>query len=253
MFIFSPLFWLSCKGEKKWTPSSALDEYVRQMKDKLFYSIEISPKDSGFWIGTCWNLYQLTEDSCFFREAEKSMQLMRPVCEYEILDTDKALYLYWAFSKGFDITGKRRYKYEIWNLAERLLADSLYINNKTIEILLWGTARKGCHCFREEALRWISQQSMPTTVEDMQGLASLYLYTDSLIYLNKILDIDVETVARSFSDSIRIISIYTQLMHKSYDKKIQNKISSLLLNPIDFSKFSLEDCFYYSGVFLEKD
>lgn len=251
LLFFSPLLLFSCRGEKQWNPSGELELYAGQIKHRLLHRVEISPKDSGYWIGTCWNLWQLTNDSCFRKEAERCMHSIRPVWEYSTIDSDKALQLYLIFSKGFVSTGERHYRHAVWDLADRLLADSLCITARTMEALLWATAYGGCHCFKEAAIRWGSQQSLPlATVEEIEAFGSLYVYTDRLSYWDAISRTDERPLLRSALDSLRLARTYTLLSNHTNNKKQQGKAADILRHLKPLPDFSFEYAYCYADVLL---
>lgn len=254
LLVFSPLLFFSCRGEKQPPLSSALKQYVAQVKNKMLCPVDIASEDSGYWIGTCWNLYQLTNDSCFRIEAERCMEKIKPVWADSTLTSDKALRLFLAFGKGFDATGERRYKHEVWNLGDRLLEDSLCIDHKTVEALLWGTAHKGCHCLKEAAIRWGARQKLPlTTVDDIQAFASLYMYTDSLIYLNAVADSNEKSLVHSTSDSIHLASVYICVANRTNNKELKSKAADLLTRLHSLSVLSFEDEYYYVNTLLNSN
>lgn len=224
------------------------------MKGKLCFPICIAPGDSGYWVGTCWNLYQLTNDSCFRVEAERCMEKMQSIYEDSILTPERGLQLFLAFGRGFEVTGERRYKHEVWNLGDRLLEDTACITSKTVEALLWGTGYKGCHCLKEAAIKWSEQQNAPImSVDDVMAFISLYQYTNSLKYLNVVLDIDEATLMCSTSDSIYLALGYSRMSELVDDKVLLERARNLLAHLNLFSIKSFFDSYYYTSILLELD
>lgn len=208
--------------------------------------------DSAYWIGICWNLYQLSNDSVFLLEAEKYLPSLSPILEDTNFNADKAFRAYLAFGKGFDATGNHRYRGKVWDIADYMLTDTTCITPFTVEVLLWGTTHKGCHCFREAAIRWGKRQidSDSLSLDILQGISVLYMYTSDTIYRNAMGRMRQIYVLNSKMDSLRLASVYCHINLLTSESMFHHKAVNLLQNYFFDKDTALSEVFFLTEVLL---
>lgn len=207
--------------------------------------------DSAYWMGICWNLYQLSQDTAFWIEAEMYMEPLSPLNDSGF-NSKTAYRSYLAFGKGFDATGNRHYKHEVWDLGSYLLADTVCINASTIEALLWATAHEGCHCFREAAERWGRRQirSDSLSIDIIQGLGILYAYTADTVYGEALQQIKQKNTLDNNLDSLRFASVCCYVEPFLSGNRCSDEISTMLQGCTLDEFTTLPTVFYFTEILL---
>lgn len=248
LLLFSLPLFFSCGRGQQSSLSSLQIRAIRWAEQRMEQPPLFTCVDSAYWIGICWNIYQLSKDSIFRIEAEKHLLIK----EDNDFNANKAFRIYMAFGKGFDATGIPRYKGRVWDLADYLLADTSCINAATVEAMLWGTAHKGCHCFKEGAISWGEYQleSATASVETLQALGILYAYTFGVAYRDAFKAMNQSYLLQNAVDSLRLASVYTRidsLMPESgYRVEAVNILKESSLN----DSTSLQEAYYFTETLL---
>lgn len=206
--------------------------------------------DSAYWIGICWNIYQLSKDSAFRIEAEKYLEPLYPIMEDTSLNANKAFRAYIAFAKGFEATGSVCYRHKVWDLADRLMTDTACITPFTVETLLWGTANQGCHCFKEAAIDWGIHQLKYKDVlpEISRGLGIIYLYTADTTYLQAFEEKKYEL--EDAIDSLQQVSVNLRIDTLNSTTHFSDEAIGVLQN-MPLNKYtSLQKAYYYTELLL---
>lgn len=245
-----PLFFSCGRGQQ--SSLSFLQIHVIRWAEQRMGHIQLSTcMDSAYWIGICWNLYQSSNDSVFRVEAEKYIKPLT-LPEDGSFNSDLAIRSYLAFGKGYDATGVRSYRHEVWDLGGYLLADTVCINGFTVEALLWATAHQGCHCFRDAAeqwgKRWMDTDSL--SLDILQGLGTLYAYTTDTVYRNALLRMNQTSVLTGVIDSLRLASVYCRLDSLSPESGFRDQTVNMLRSYSLSKSASLPEVFYLTEVLL---
>lgn len=251
ILLFSLPLVFSCGRRQQSSLSSLQDQTIRWTEQQL-EQIQLSTcLDSAYWIGICWNVYQLSNDSVFRVEAEKYIKPLA-LPEDGSFNSNLAFRSYLAFGKGYDATGVRHYRHEVWDLGGYLLADTVCINGSTIEALLWATVHEGCHCFRDAAEQWGKQwmDSDSLSLDIIQGLVALYAYTADTVYRNALARINQTSVLTSTTDSLRLASVYCRIDLLSPESKFRDKTVNMLRNYSLDKTTSLPIVFYLTEILL---
>lgn len=253
MLLFSlPLFFSCGRGQQSSSLSSLQNQTIRWAEQRLGHIQLSTCMDSAYWIGICWNVYQLSNDSVFRVEAEKYTEPLT-LSEDVSFNANLAFRSYLAFGKGYDATGVRRYRHEVWDLGGYLLADSVCINGTTVEALIWATAHEGCHCFRDAAERWGKQwiYSDSLSLDILQGLGTLYAYTTDTVYRDALAQMNQTCVLSSIIDSLRLASVYCRIDSLSSESNFRDKTVEMLRSYSLDKATSLPEVYYLSEVLLK--
>lgn len=252
MLLFTLLLFFSCgRGQHPSLPS--LQRQVICRAEQYMDNLQLATcMDSAYWIGICWNLYQLSSDSVFRLEAEKYMEPLS-LSENSGFHAEVAYRSYLAFGKGFDATRIRRYKHEVWDIGSYLLADTVCINASTVEVLLWATAHEGCHCFKDAAEQWGKRQidSDSLSVDILQGLGILYLYTGDIVYRNALEQMKQTCVLNNEIDSLRLASVYCRIDGLSSENGCCDETDNTVRNYSLDKSSSLPRLFYLTEILLK--
>lgn len=250
ILLFSLPLVFSC-GRGQQSSLTSLQKQAIQWAEQRIGQQQLSTcLDSAYWIGICWNIYRLSKDSAFRIEAEKYLEPLYPIMEDTSLNADKAFRAFIAFGRGYDATGTNRYRHKVWNLADCLMTDTTCITSSTVEALLWGTANRGCHCFKEAAIDWglYRLASKDVSAERSQGLGVIYLYTADTTYLRAFED--QKNVLENAIDSLRQTSINVRIDTLNATTRFSDEATGILQKMLLNESTSLQKAYYYTEVLL---
>lgn len=248
LLLFSLPLFFSCGRGQQSSLSSLQNRTIRWAEQRMEESQLSTYMDSAYWIGICWNIYQLSKDSIFRIEAEKYLLVQ----EDSDFNANKAFRVYMAFGKGFDATGIPRYRGKVWDLADYLLADTSCINASTVEAMLWGTAHEGCHCFKEGAINWGERQleSATASVDALQALGILYAYTSGAVYRDAFEAMNQSYLLQNAVDSLRLASVYTRIDSLLPESGYRDEAVSILKESSLNDFTSLQGAYYFTESLL---
>ncbi len=88
-------------------------------KEKKLISHEIQWWCSGFYPGTLWYIYEQTGNNAIKKEAERSLEVIKPN-QYYTGNHDLGFMMYCSFGNAYRLTKKEEYKAAIFNAAQSL-------------------------------------------------------------------------------------------------------------------------------------